>query len=468
MIMLSTRGNKSSLLSFALIILAAIAFFLVNDLRSIYAVLDGSSIGKVILVFSQIFFALHLSIFIWRIVLCLKYKQVNPCSDLDLPTCLVIVPAYNEGSQVFSTISSIVQSDYPAEKISVIGIDDGSQDDTWLWLKKAESEFPDRVKIFKQPKNKGKRHALYKGFSHGKCDVFVTIDSDSTVAPHTIRHLVSPIATNPHVGAVAGNVRILNGREGAIPKMLEVAFAYSFDFLRAGQSVINSVMCTPGALSAYRRSVVVNVLEEWVNQKFCGKAANIGEDRAMTNLILKNGYHVLYQREAVVYTTVPITVSKLWKMLLRWARSNVRESIVIARFAFSRFRTEGALGLRINVIVGLINLTMGQMMRLSAVALLIMLPAMVAWKLAIGVALASCAPGVFYAIRYKSNHAIWALPYSFFYMSCLSWTCLYALMSPHKTGWMTRNLDIGNIPDANYQDNPSSLIGFRDLPRKAA
>ncbi len=457
-----TMCARTALIPYVFILSVSLFLIITTDVRSIWVTLEDITLGKYLLVFSQIFFFIHLAVFIWRIVLFLKYKTTAPCNDEELPTCTVIVPAYNEGRQVYTTIKSIVQSDYPPEKISIVGVDDGSGDNTWQWLKKAAKEFPGRVKLFKQPVNRGKRHALYRGFEYGQGEVYVTIDSDSIVGPRTIRHLVSPFVRDRRVGAVAGNVRILNREEGAIPKMLEVAFAYSFDFLRAGQSVVNAVMCTPGALSAYRREVVQKVLSEWVDQKFCGQPANIGEDRAMTNLILKNGYHVHYERDATVHTTSPITFSKLWKMLLRWARSNIRETLVISRFVFGRFREDGATGLRINVLIGMMNMTLGQAMHISAILLLVWLPLIVLPKMLLGAAVASCASGIFYAIRYKSNHAIWALPYSFFWMAYLSWIGLYALMTPHKNGWMTRNL---KSPGLSWTPSPGKKPSFASPPR---
>jgi len=441
-----TARAKTALLPYFLILGTVITASLFTDINSIWLTIEEIPFGKTLAVIAQVFFFIHLAIFVWRIVLSFKYKQAELCTDQELPTCTVIVPAYNEGRQVLDTIKSIVQSDYPPEKMSIVGVDDGSADDTWYWLKQAAKEFPGRVQLFKQPVNRGKRHALYRGFKQGKGEVYVTIDSDSMVEPQTIRSLVSPFVRNPKVGAVAGNVRILNHKERIIPRMLEVAFAYSFDFLRAGQSVVNTVMCTPGALSAYRRDVCLSVLFEWVNQKFCGKAANIGEDRAMTNLILRSGYYVQYQRDAMVHTNVPITFTKLWKMLLRWARSNIRETLVITRFVFGKFKHDDALSLRINVLVSVMNMTAGQIMHISTLALLACLPLVVGPKMLIGAAVASCAPGIFYAYRYKSHQAIYALPYSFFWMACLSWISMYATMSPHKTGWMTRNLQKPSVP----------------------
>jgi hyaluronan synthase len=435
------KKNITAVIVVYFLALSVLGFLAIpKEFHFFWTSMDSIPAGKILFILAKAFFIVHLAVFFWRIVLCFKYKPAPPCEDDDLPFCSVIVPAYNEGRQAFDTIASIVRSDYPAEKIKIIGVDDGSKDDTWHWFQKAAATFPGRVKLFRQPVNRGKRHALYRGFKHGKGEVFVTIDSDSNVDPQTIRHLVSPFVHDARVGAVAGNVRILNRKEGIIPKMLEVSFAYSFDFLRAGQSVINSVLCTPGALSAYRNSVVQNVLSEWVNQKFMGRAANIGEDRAMTNLILRSGYHVHYQREAMVYTTSPITITKLWKMFLRWARSNIRETLVISRFVFGKFRQDGAIGIRINVLMGCMNLTIGQIIRLFGVALLIYLPLLVGPKMILGAAVAACAPGFFYALRYKSENAIWALPYSFLWMTCLSWIGFYALLTPHKTGWMTRDI----------------------------
>ena len=63
----------------------------------------------------------------------------------------------------------------------------------------------------------------------------------------------------------------------------------------------------PGALTACRRAVVMPRIDEWVNQQFLGRPANIGEDRALTNLILKSGYAVVFQRSAIVLTRVPET-----------------------------------------------------------------------------------------------------------------------------------------------------------------
>ncbi len=365
--------------------------------------------GKELTVAFQILFVLFALALIWRVVLFLRYRPAPLFSDEKLPTCGVIVPAYNEGRQVLNTLRSIAQSDYPERKLKIVAVDDGSKDDTWVWIQQASSEMPGRITCIRLSRNQGKRRALFAGFKHCRSDVFVTIDSDSQVTPQTLRHLVSPFIENPEVGAVAGNVRILNREEGIIPRMLDVSFAFAFDFLRAGQSMVNTVMCTPGALSAYRSDLVRRVLFQWIHQKFLGRPANIGEDRAMTNMILKLGYSVHFQTAALVYTKAPTEYRGLCRMFLRWARSNVRETLVMSRFVFTRFRKGPMLGARLNLLLGLMNLSIGQCMKLVMLGFLIFSPQELGVRMLFGAVLTGLLPALFFAYRYRSSDALWSL-----------------------------------------------------------
>ena len=79
---------------------------------------------------------------IFQAVLVCFYRPVykDNVSDGELPGCSVIVPAYNEGSAVAETLRALLKSDYPADKLEIIAINDGSADDTWNWMTLAASE----------------------------------------------------------------------------------------------------------------------------------------------------------------------------------------------------------------------------------------------------------------------------------------------------------------------------------------
>jgi hyaluronan synthase len=377
--------------------------------------------------------------FFYNLYLYLRYKPISSVSDENLPTCTVIVPAYNEGKQVWATLMSLAKSDYPTHKLELLAIDDGSKDDTWEWMQKAKRELGDRVSIFQQPQNKGKRHALYRGFNIGSGEVFVTVDSDSEVTKETLRNLVSPFVVNEKCGAVAGNIRVLNnGKKAMLPKMLDVSFVLSFEFVRSAESSLESVLCTPGALAAYRRQAVFGCLEEWINQTFMGQASDIGEDRAMTNMILKQGYHVLFQRNAFAYTNVPEKYTGLYKMFIRWGRSNVRENISMAKYVFTDFREGSKAGSRLLFINQVLKLLMSYPTILMMLFFISMDPVLFISSTLFSILIWSSFPVLFYAKKYTVSESFWAYSYSILYTFGLFWITPYAIATASRRGWLTR------------------------------
>ncbi len=402
----------------------------------------NSTFGMAFLVSSITFVAYKICFFLFKVYLYFRYKPLESVSDEELPTCTIIVPAYNEGKLVWETLKSIANSDYPEEKLQLLAIDDGSKDDTWNWMQQAKLQLGDRLTIFQQPENKGKRHALYRGFNLGTGDVFVTIDSDSIVKKDTLRNLVSPFVTNENCGAVAGNVRVLNNEKAMLPKMLNVSFVMSFEFVRAAESMLGSVLCTPGALAAYRRDAVFNCLPEWINQTFMGQPSDIGEDRAMTNMILKEGHHVLFQRNAQVLTNVPEQYKGLYKMFIRWGRSNVRENIMMAKYVFSNFRKESKAGARLLFINQSLNIIMTYPSLLFILFFVVTHPILFLSSTLVSILIVSSFPVLFYAKRYSLSESIWAYTYSILYTFGLFWITPYAIATAAKSGWLTRDLPI--------------------------
>lgn len=377
--------------------------------------------------------------FFYNLYLYLRYKPINSVSNEELPTCTVIVPAYNEGKQVWATLKSLAKSDYPSHKIQLLAIDDGSKDETWDWMLKAKKELGDQLSIYQQPENKGKRHALYRGFNLSTGEVLVTVDSDSEVTKDTLRNLVSPFVVNEKCGAVAGNIRVLNNEKKAmLPKMLDVSFVLSFEFIRSAESSLESVLCTPGALAAYRKKAVFGCLEEWINQTFMGKASDIGEDRAMTNMILKQGYHVLFQRNAFAYTNVPEKYTGLYKMFIRWGRSNVRENIAMAKYVFTDFRESSKAGSRLLFINQVLKLVMSYPTILMMLFFISMDPILFLSSTLFSILIWSSFPVLFYAKRYNLSESFWAYSYSILYTFGLFWITPYAIATASKRGWLTR------------------------------
>jgi hyaluronan synthase len=372
---------------------------------------------------------------VFRTALWFYYRPFASASRETTPRLTVVIPAYNEGPMVAQTIDSVAAADYPHERLEIFVVDDGSRDDTWEHIQRAAQRHPHIVTTLRFPKNQGKRAALAAGFRRARGDIVVTIDSDCAIERTALLAIAGPFRDDK-VGAVAGKVSVFNRRKGLIPRMLHVRFTLSFDMLRAIQSTYRTVYCCPGALSAYRLSVVRQVLERWETQTFLGARSTFGEDRSMTNFILNAGYDTVYQRSAVVHTLVPETYRKLCKMYLRWDRSYIREELRFALILWKRPFKSMLMSLVDTTITNL-RFPVGYTILALLVAVTIAHPNTFLRMLVVIGVMSS-----FYMLYYLRSERSWDIVYgvlyAYFSFFALFWIFPYALLTCRSRGWLTR------------------------------
>lgn len=371
----------------------------------------------------------------FRTILWFFYRPFPPAPYEDAPSLTVIIPAYNEGAMVEKAIYSVIAADYPRDRLQVYVVDDGSTDDTWKYIKAAAGKYPDLVTAVRFDKNRGKRRALEKGFRQARGEIVVTVDSDSVIERGTLLALAGPFR-EPRVGAVAGKVLVYNQDRGLIPRMLQVRFVLSFDFLRAVQSTYGTVYCCPGALAAYRASVVRQVLEQWVNQKFLGARCTFGEDRALTNYILSLGYDSVYQRTGVVHTIVPWTYRQLYRMYLRWDRSYVRETVRFSKILWKRPLWPRLISL-IDLIITNARYPLTWLSLVLVITLSINDPATILRLLCV-IGFFSSLNMIYYLYTERSWFFLYGILYAYFAFFTLFWIFPYAVATVRARTWGTR------------------------------
>lgn len=292
---------------------------------------------RYLLFFSGLIFVSSLTVRTW---LWFRYRPISAANipDSDWPHVTVAVPAYNEGIGVYRALISIAESNYPSNRLHIIALDDGSQDDTWIHMQRAKDRFPKRIRLVKFDRNRGKREGIYHAFQSCHTPFFVTVDSDTRLEPDALRGLLAPLILRADIAAATGRIRIDNYRANVFTRMLNAHFAMAFDYTRAVQTTFKNVLCLSGAFSAYRRSVLSGVIDQWREQTFLNQSCTYGEDRSLTNHILRSGKGTVYQQNAVCHTVVPEKPGKMLRMLTRWARSNIRESAIFSGFMFNARR----------------------------------------------------------------------------------------------------------------------------------
>lgn len=370
-----------------------------------------------------------------RTLLWLRYHPVAPVDYEQAPRLSVVIPAYNEGAMVRQTVDACVRAEYPCDRLDIIVVDDGSTDDTWTHVSLAAQQHRDLVRTVRLPVNQGKRAALAAGFERAAGDIIVTVDSDSLVERGALLAIAGPFR-DERVGVVAGKVCVLNRFRGLLPRMLHVRFVLSFDFLRSAQSSYGTVYCCPGALSAYRASVLKPLVPAWLRQRFFGEACTIGEDRALTNDVLASGYKSVYQRTAVVHTLAPERYRTLCNMFLRWERSYIREEIRLWRIMWTLPFPA--------MVLTLIETTVTNLrypVAYGSLLLLINLSVQDPWtmlRLLLSIGLVSLSYTLYFLHSERSREFLYGVLYGYFSFFTLFWIFPYALVTVRNRLWLTR------------------------------
>lgn len=306
------------------------------------------------LIFNSVYLLLVVSALLYVRKQLLQSEVVEPSglfkSDL-YRTISILVPAYNESSNIIESVESLLKLEYP--EYDIIVINDGSSDDTLeqlishFGLDKTElyyqetidhqtirgiyktSEQPDLTVIDKE--NGGKADALNAGLNVSENDLVCSIDADSILEQDVLKKLLETFIQYKDTVAAGGIVRVINGckienreiKEIHVPdsfigRLQSVEYIRAFLFGRVGWDYLNSLLIVSGAFGIFDRKAVLEVGGYLTD--------TVGEDIELIvrlhsyNLQKNNDYKIRFLPEPICWTEVPTDYNSLKNQRNRWHR----------------------------------------------------------------------------------------------------------------------------------------------------
>ena len=354
------------------------------------------------------------------------------------PRVAVIMPAFNEQAAIGRSLRSLLEVDYPAEKLEIVAVNDGSTDQTLAEMRRVAASANGRVQVIDFTSNQGKRAAMAAGIRATGAEIIAFVDSDSVLDRDAMRILLQRFH-DPEVGGVCGHADVLNVGANWMTKMQAVRYYVAFSVNKAAESVFNVVMCCSGCFSAYRREAVMPRLEWWEQQTFLGRPSTFGDDRSLTNCVVRD-WKVQYEARARSHTIVPENFRQFMRQQLRWKRSWTRESLIAASFVWRKHPLAAA-----SAYVGMLLPVVAPVVAIHA---LVMVPAIGGGApvlYILGVYVMSVCYGLYYAARRPRYDCLWVygIIFCFFYLAFLLWQTYWAIITTRSASWGTRPATAG-------------------------
>lgn len=228
------------------------------------------------------------------------------------PFVSVIIPVFNEEKVLQQSIKSLLELDYANYEIIIVN--DGSMDNTKAV---AESLVGYHKGIHKDIKislinqtNSGKARALNAGIQHSKAEFVLCMDGDSQLSGNALKSAARHFS-NPGIGAIAGNVKVLNRRK-FFTDLQALEYIEGLNMSRSAQSFIRLVNIIPGPIGVFRKKAIEDA-GYYSSDTFA-------EDADLTVKIIAAGWKIYYEPESISYTEAPATLQQLLKQRYRWTR----------------------------------------------------------------------------------------------------------------------------------------------------
>ncbi len=245
-----------------------------------------------------------------------KIKEEEDQTVSSYPSVTIAVPCWNEEKTLPGTLDSLLALNYPKDKLSIIVVDDGSTDGTFMIAKKYEAQHTNQILVIKK-ENGGKHTAVNLALTEAKGELFGCLDADSFVDKNALRIIVAYFVNHKEAMAVTPCIHIRSPKT-IIQRIQAIEYLLGV-FLRKSFGQLDAIQVTPGPFSIFKREIFAKIGNY--------KKAHNTEDYEITLRMHKNHLKIMNSHKALVYTIGPATFRGYFYQRLRWSRGFLENSL---------------------------------------------------------------------------------------------------------------------------------------------
>ena len=250
------------------------------------------------------------------------YKPKIPSDDIHLHKYSIITPVYNEDPKTFDqAIRSWIRNE-PDEIIGVIDQTDNRCIEVFQSIAKDYTFM--KLIIATKP---GKRPALAEGIKEARNKIVALVDSDTIWAENIRKSILVPF-DDPLIGGVTTRQHPIE-RRTIWQKITDIFWDMrNYYDLPAQTAMGQALSCLSGRTSLYRKDIITEDLDIFLNEIVLGRKKESGEDKCLTRIVQSKGWKTYYQSNAVIYSYAAPDFKTFWSQRLRWSRNSHNSDLI--------------------------------------------------------------------------------------------------------------------------------------------
>lgn len=235
-----------------------------------------------------------------------KYLGSDECKKEIVPFVTVLVVAHNEEKSIVNRINNLLNIDYPLDYLDIIVVSDGSNDQTDQLIKNI-SEDNSRIRYIRT-EGGGKSLAQNMAIPDAKGEIIILTDAETIFRSDAIRKIVRNFYDD-RVGCVSGKVTLIT-QQTTIAEGHGMYWKYEMK-IRGLESRLRCLHTASGSIMAIRKSL------------FKPFKCKYGDDCIIPLNIIKSGYWIVHEDQAIAYDSFPITAEGELKSRIRMTIRNI-------------------------------------------------------------------------------------------------------------------------------------------------
>jgi len=349
-------------------------------------------------------------------------SKIGVVPEEQLPLFSVLIAAKNEEKVLPRLLNSLLNQNYPEDKVEIIVVEDGSTDSTVDVCRKYAVEKGEGLRVFSGGSSMGKPSALNQALKAARGDIVAVFDADNVPEVDTLRNAAEHFL-DESVVALQGRTLTINSDVNMLTKFVSQEESIWFEAYIKGKDALKLFVHLKGSCQFIRREALLS-LGGW-------REGHLSEDMEISARLTREGHEIKYASNVRSWQESPQSVTQMFRQRARWYRGSMEVALKYGRLirkpSWKTLDAEATFLGPFILIISLLSYIIGPLALSNAGESMLFVLTLAGWSV-LTASLIVGAMALFYIAKPKGKRDLLWLPFIYAYWGFQVFLATWALL----------------------------------------